>query len=243
MKVSLDAFQFQKVTPMRVSDFILEQLEEAIILKEILPEEQLPPERELANIFKASRLSIREAIAELEKKELIERRLGNKGGTFVLPVTSKAHQRTIEEIKNDWNALEELLEFRSFIEPEAARLSASRISEQNIAYLKMLVNKSMEADCTREMFRSLDVKFHLLIGTESRNTHIKTAVRKIRTKLNPVLDLIPFSKEVTNNTYKQHLELIQAFEERDEIKARDIMQAHISKTLSEVHTRVFESNK
>lgn len=39
--------QFEKVNSKKVSDFILEQLEEAIILKELLSEEQLPTERSL----------------------------------------------------------------------------------------------------------------------------------------------------------------------------------------------------
>lgn len=72
--------RFEKVSAKKVSEFILEQLEEAIILKELLSEEQLPTERELAEIFNASRITVREALSELENRGLIEKCVGAKGG-------------------------------------------------------------------------------------------------------------------------------------------------------------------
>ncbi|GJM70884.1 hypothetical protein HMSSN036_31000 [Paenibacillus macerans] len=70
---------FEKVSTKKVSEFIKEQLEEAIILKEFMSEDQLPSERELAEIFNASRITVREALAALEAKGLIEKRVGAKG--------------------------------------------------------------------------------------------------------------------------------------------------------------------
>lgn len=226
--------QFREVTPKRVSDFILEQLEEAIILKEVLPEEQLPPERELATLFKASRLAVREAIAELEQKGLIERRLGAKGGTFVLPLTAKTHQRTIQQIADNWTQTKELLEYRLIIEPEAARLAATRIMPEQLAYIRDLVEKSSGEDCNREMFRSLDVKFHLEIARASGNSYFESAVRLIRTKINPGLDLMPYNREIQLASYEMHHVLLDALAERDGDKASKTMYVHVHKTLAKL---------
>lgn len=223
--------RFKQVTPKRVSDFILEQLEEAIILKEVLPDEQLPPERELATLFKASRLAVREAIADLEQKGLIERRLGAKGGTFVLPLTAKTHERTIKQIAENWNETKEMLEYRSIIEPEAARLAAARITPDQLAFIRELVEKSSGEDCNREMFRSLDVRFHLEIARASGNSYIENAVRRVRTKINPGLDLMPYNRQIQLASYELHHVLLEALGERDGDKASQTMSLHVGKTL------------
>ncbi|MGE5701325.1 MAG: FadR/GntR family transcriptional regulator [Clostridia bacterium] len=221
---------FKQVSPKKVSDFILEQIEEAIILKEILPDEQLPPERELATMFNASRLAVREAIAELEARDLIEKRLGAKGGTFVLPLTAKIHQRTREQLKQNWADMKEILEYRSIMEPEAARLAASRISDEGLERVRELVEKS-GGDCPREMFRALDVKFHLQIANASENAYIEGAVRRIRTKINPGLDLMPYNRDIQLASYELHREMYDALCKRDGDRAGLLMKQHVGKTL------------
>ncbi|TNJ63609.1 FadR family transcriptional regulator [Paenibacillus hemerocallicola] len=231
--------RFKHVNALKVSDFILEQLEEAIILKEFLADEQLPPERELATMFKASRLAVREAIAELEKRGLIERRLGAKGGTFVLPLTAKTHQRSREEIKKNWDQMKEMFEFRTVIEPEAARLAAERMNRLELEQIKHFVQQSIEPDVTREMFRALDVRFHLRIVSACRNSFFENAVRRVRTIINPALDLMPFSQKVQMTTYNQHMALLQAFEARDGERAGVMMREHIDETSNAIYEKVF----
>jgi DNA-binding FadR family transcriptional regulator len=236
---STEPAAFKQVIPKKVSDFILEQLEEAIILKEVLPEEQLPPERELATMFKVSRLAVREAIAELEAIGLIERRLGAKGGTFVLPLTANAHQRTREEIKQNWDQVKDMLEFRSIIEPEAARLAAERITSQQLEQLGDYVRRSKEEGCTREKFRALDVRFHLAIASASGNSYIQNAVRRIRTRINPILDLMPYGPEIKRSTIEMHTMLHDVLASRDGDQASLVMKQHIGDTLHAVHSIVF----
>ncbi|MEI7028276.1 FadR/GntR family transcriptional regulator [Paenibacillus sp. y28] len=229
---------FQKVLPKKMSDFILEQLEEAIILKEFLSEEQLPTERDLAAMFNASRLAVREALSQLEQNGLIEKRLGAKGGTFVLPLTENSHRRTREEIRKGWNEMQEVFEFRSVIEPEAAFLAAVRCSKHDLLMLREYVEKSMEADCSREVFRALDVRFHLLIARASNNIYLEKAVRQIRTKINPALDLMPYNTQIKLASYDKHLELIDALSSRDGSRAKDLMRQHIDATSAAIYARV-----
>ena len=228
----------QKVSPPKISDVILEQLEEAIILKEFLSEEQLPAERELAEIFKVSRLAVREALAQLEEKGLIEKRLGGKGGTFVLPLTKNAHQRTREEIQKDWDQMKAVFEFRSYIEPEAARLAAERIEQAELLLLADLVERGLGEEGNREIRRSLDVKFHLAIAKASRNVYFEKAVRQIRTKINPALDLSPYNAN-SKLAYEKHTDLLDALRSRDGARAKAIMESHVSDTATAVQTIVF----
>jgi len=220
---------FRHVTSKHISDFVLEQLEEAIFLKEILPDEQLPPERELAQMFNASRMVVREAIAELEARGLVEKRLGAKGGTFVLPIALKALDYAKEQIVEQKEHLRGLLEFRSIIEPEAAGLAAERITAEELDILGRILEYSQQ-DCTREIFRSLDVKFHLHIAKAARNSFLENAVRQIRIKINLGLDLLPFDGNIKVKSDHTHRLILKALTERNSDQAREIMREHLSAT-------------
>lgn len=233
---------FEKVSSKKVSDFILDQLEEAIILKDLMSEEQLPTERELAEIFDASRLAVREALAQLEAKGLIEKRVGAKGGTFVLPITMNSHRRTREEIKRNWGTMLKIFEFRSVIEPEAAYLAAQRISAEELARLEDYLLQGKDEDCPRELFRALDVKLHMAIAKASGNEHFEKSVRLIRTRINPALDLMPYDREIRKINNETHTLLYEAIRARDAERSRELMRKHIGKSAEAIYARVFGEN-
>lgn len=231
-------FQFEKVSAKKVSEFIREQLEEAIILKEIMGEDQLPSERELAEIFNASRITVREALAALEAKGLIEKRVGAKGGTFVLPITANAHKRTKEEIMRDWEQMLHVFEYRTIVEPEGAFLAAERITAGELEVLEGYVMQSREPDCSREWFRALDVKFHLAIAKASGNPYIERAVREIRTKINPALDLMPYDDRIRSLNHGIHMDILEALKAHDPIRSRDTMKKHIESSADAIYARL-----
>ncbi|GAB1155074.1 FCD domain-containing protein [Paenibacillus illinoisensis] len=234
-------FQFEKVSAIKVSEFIREQLEEAIILKEIMSEDQLPSERELAEMFNASRITVREALSALESKGLIEKRVGAKGGTFVLPITANAHKRTKEEIMRDWDQMLHVFEYRTIVEPEGAFLAAERITAGELELLEGYIKQSTEPECTREWFRALDVKFHLTIAKASGNPYLETAVRQIRTKINPALDLMPYDENIRVLNQGVHTEILEALKSRDPVKSRDTMKRHIAFSADAIYSRLVSS--
>lgn len=221
--------KFKQVTPKKVSDFIAEQIEEAIILKEVLPEEQLPPERELCELFNASRLTVRDAIFQLQEKGLIEKRRGANGGTFVLPLTANIHEKRKIELKSHWSDFQQLFEFRNIIEPQAIRLATIHINDEQLERLQRL-NYKISHICHREEFRSIDVQFHLLIAEASNNQYLYNAVRMIRTKINPGLDLLPYDEEVCRSSYHAHQEIIDSILDKDQDRAYELMYEHIQTT-------------
>ena len=231
-------FQFEKVSAIKVSEFIREQLEEAIILKEMLSEDQLPSERELAEIFNASRITVREALSALEAKGLIEKRVGAKGGTFILPITANAHKRTKEEIMRDWDQMLHVFEYRTIVEPEGAFLAAERITAGELQLLESYIEQSVQPDCSREWFRALDVKFHLTIAKASGNPYLESAVRQIRTKINPALDLMPYNEHVRSLNQGVHTEILEALKAHDPARSRDTMKKHIAFSADAIYSRL-----
>src|SRR5690242_20045916 len=62
---------------------IEEWLEAAIAAGRLAPGDRLPPERELAGKLRVSRMTLRQALASLERRGLVSRQVGREGGTFV----------------------------------------------------------------------------------------------------------------------------------------------------------------
>jgi GntR family transcriptional regulator len=58
-------------------------LANAVAAGRLSPGDRLPPERELAGRLGVSRMTVRHALASLERRGLVARRVGRSGGTFV----------------------------------------------------------------------------------------------------------------------------------------------------------------
>ncbi|NOQ45359.1 MAG: GntR family transcriptional regulator [Desulfobulbaceae bacterium] len=59
---------FKKAKQNRIYQDVVKQIQNAILQDEIKAGEKLPPERELCNIFKTSRGTLREALRTLDKR-------------------------------------------------------------------------------------------------------------------------------------------------------------------------------
>jgi GntR family transcriptional regulator len=62
---------------------VAERLAEALGAGDFAPGERMPPERELASRLGVSRMTLRQALDGLERRGLLVRRVGRRGGTFV----------------------------------------------------------------------------------------------------------------------------------------------------------------
>ena len=82
-----DILGVRQVRKTKVYHEIVDQIRELIAAGRIKPGDRLPPERELAELFKASRNSVRDAIRVLEQMGLIESRQGD--GTYVRSVSAE----------------------------------------------------------------------------------------------------------------------------------------------------------
>jgi DNA-binding FadR family transcriptional regulator len=130
------------------------------------PGERLPPERELAASLSVSRGSLREAMHELEAKNLVERRTGR--GTIVAEQTEPVTQ-LYSELDGDTDAsLDDATELRLIVEPEIASAAALRSAPSNLVQLEdVLTRSALRLDAETSL--QLDVEFHLLLAHAAQN--------------------------------------------------------------------------
>lgn len=116
---------------------IASKVQQLIAQRSILPGDRLPAERKLADELQVSRTSVREALGILEQKDLVEIRLGKKGGAYVKP---PSHRQLSEgmEILLHFNqlSLDQIAEFREAIECTLVDVAARNARPDDIRLLK-----------------------------------------------------------------------------------------------------------
>jgi GntR family transcriptional repressor for pyruvate dehydrogenase complex len=222
----------------RIHEDVFHQIHQLIKEGRLRARDQLPSERELAETFKVSRTSVREALRALETQGLIVSRTGT--GNFVadLPVESligPLARLLIDEKK----ALADVFEMRKLIEPHIAALAAERATRKDIAQLKRIVGKQAGAVSRGETGVEADAELHLFISRATRNQALEKLVSGL-------MEMLSRSREESLQTDKRressvvtHRRIIAAIEKHDGSKARSEMLRHIE----QVEESVLLSNR
>ena len=118
---------------------------ERLILKKLKPGDKLPAERELAEVLKVSRGSIRDAIRSLELLGLVEARQGT--GTIVREIGGDSSANPFAGVlKRRQEAVRELLDFRKMLEPPLAARAATHASPEEIAELGSILKRRKKSE-------------------------------------------------------------------------------------------------
>jgi GntR family transcriptional regulator, transcriptional repressor for pyruvate dehydrogenase complex len=210
----------------RIHEEVFKQIRQLIEEGRFRARDQLPSERELAETFKVSRTSVREALRTLETQGLIVSRTGT--GNFVadLPVESligPLARLLIDEKK----ALADMFEMRKLIEPHIAALAAQRASRNDISRLKRIVAKQSDAVSRGETGVEADAELHFFISRTTRNQALQKLVSGL-------MELLSRSREESLQTDSRrassiaaHRRIVAAIEKHDKAKARGEMLRHI----------------
>src|SRR5918911_2130991 len=89
---------FAPISVARASSSIADQIRQAIVTGQLKEGPRLPPERELAEQFGVSRVTVRDALRALEAMGLIEVRVGARGGAFVTAPTGSVVAQTMSDM-------------------------------------------------------------------------------------------------------------------------------------------------
>ena len=171
-----------KIKAAKLSDVILQQLENMILEGSLLPGEKLPPERELAKQFEVSRPSLREAIQKLEAKGLVTRRQG--GGTYVKNQLEEGSTDPLFDlISKHPESQFDLLEFRHALEGIAAYYAALRGTENDFAKVQQSFDNI--ADVGEDLMlkaRAINA-FHFAVAEASHNVVLLHLVKGMQSLL------------------------------------------------------------
>ena len=222
---------FSPVQPERVSQLIESQLKEAIIKHHYRAGDKLPPERELAQMFGASRSSIREAIRSLERSGFVVVKKGVQGGAFVIQKGDSTsmvnHVRDVLRLREV--SLEEVLQARLIIEPEVAAEAALKATPKDIQLLEEITGdqlKSFDSDNPVMQF-DRNPRFHRIIAEISGN-QVFIIIMQILMEIHAFrMNQFKMNKEAIREITCQHEGIIEAFKKKDKDMAFEKMKEHV----------------
>jgi DNA-binding FadR family transcriptional regulator len=198
---------------------------------------RLPPERDLAEEFGASRNTIRKAIKSLGDDAYIST---NANSRPVVTYSSKNKSMPDGgEDSHDFEANEnyiidssplEVLEARLVIEPEAVALASLRARSEDIEEIREALARSLNAT-DLEDFELWDGKLHQAIFHATRNTALIGYYQAVNQIRNQPSWIALKKKSVTGERKRlydrQHTAIVNAIIERLPDKAKSAMRAHL----------------
>jgi DNA-binding FadR family transcriptional regulator len=210
----------------------LERLGAAIKMGLYEPGDQLPSEREIAQLMGISRATVREAIRLLVEQGILVVKRGRSGGTFVSKnPPSESLLALRQRLHTSGATLSEILDHRLVIETGIVKLAAQRADESQIHELQELVNVMQQAN-DYSTYRKLDIRFHLLIAKATQTNRLPAIVAEIHSELTDLLQTAPYSRSQQSHSTQQHQEIVDAIWQQDGDRAGAVMQEHILATNS-----------
>ena len=214
------------ITKTKLHEQIVSQIQALIEKGRLKYGDQLPPERELASIFKVSRHSVREAIRILEQKNILKSRPGS--GTFIiLEDESSVVEFLAKAIQREKNTLAEIFQFRELLEPQVAGLAARNATQKDILVLEDLLDRQHEERDNIMASKELDEKFHLALAKATGNSVLMQVVALFSHILLKSRDEYSQSPHRNKLSTQGHGEILGAVKAGDPAAAKKLMANHL----------------
>jgi len=212
----------------RAFESIARQLRESIYSGNLKPGDKLPTERELAQIFNTSRVSVRSALLNLEHSGLLRIKKGASGGFFIGEVNSKAISDSLSAMLRMGKAsISDLTEARTILEPQAARLAAKRATVKDIKKIEQAVLSFRDRIQQKLAPDPSDLNFHICVAEASRNPVMILISRSLMELLFQKIGAYLVNGKGNERIVRGHERILEAIKKKDGQKAQALMLKHI----------------
>ncbi len=222
-----DLFRFVPIRSSRVYEEIAEQIKSAVYSRKLLPGDKLPSERELADRFHTSRVSVREALRSLEHLGLVAIKRGAHGGAFVAEAQSAPITASLSTmLRLGTTSVNHLTEARVLLEPEIARMAAKRATKEDVERFTTVIAKQ-EAALKSHAPHHYDLEFHRLVAETAKNPILKLVMNSVADLVVEVISSLNLTVDVFRHVNQFHRQIFLAIKNHDEDKAYDTMFRHV----------------
>ncbi len=194
------------------------------------PGDKLPSEREMAESFRTSRNSVREALRVMENQGMLEVKTGR--GTFLKDRADGSVSVSIGLIKNNFREVQELTHILDSACLRKAVEQASAADRRRLVRLAEEMNDDLSENIFNE---ATDHAFHSQLGTMSGNTALAELARSLREDVfGAYWSYLDFDTSLRLETVQNHLHMARAILDNDLARAQaelDIISRHTLMTM------------
>lgn len=215
-----------------LSTVIAKRIDEMIVHDGLRPGDRLPSETELAQWYRVSRPTIREAMKTLEAKNIVVIRQGD--GTYIREKTGVGEDPLGLRYVEKEQLADSIFEARLMLEPKVAMLAAQRATDQEIERMRAIVERMQTVRHQEAARLSLDFQFHGLIAESSHNPVFKQMLSVIYDAIEAGIILLNESAESHRRSQKAHRAIFDAISRHDASRALNAVADHIYSTWEDV---------
>ena len=214
------AVEFESVVTVSAAKQISESLRAAIMDGRLKVDERLPTEEELAQRFKVSRPTVREALKRLAAQHLIRSRRGPTGGNFVSSPAPEEAARSLANMATLMVAvgdisLDAMATARLEMEAVCCKLAAEHRTEAQLDAMRRELELQRDAGLSDEDFCASDVRFHRALVDASGNALLQFLMHAVVEALQPVSNMIIFRVRDRQAIVGFHERILHSVESRD----------------------------
>ena len=213
---------------------VMEQIEEAMLNKELLPGDRLPTESELCKSVGVGKSSVREAIKMLEALGVVEIRQGD--GTYIAAsISEKSINPLVFQLLIDYGNNADILELRSMFEPAYMLLAMEKATVEDVNKIRKVHEGFKEKISRGVQTADDDIAFHLAILEATHNAFIirigTTIVHLYQASITSSMKTIP------QQAIADHENILKAFIAKDKEALLSAVQQSLKGWISNLNQK------
>ncbi|MCF2648269.1 MULTISPECIES: FadR/GntR family transcriptional regulator [Bacillaceae] len=213
---------------------IVKTIENSILNGELKVGSKLMSERELATYYQVSRNVVREAIKILKEKGYVQVHVG-KGAYVKKPETSVVADTLSRFVDKSLSGIRHILEVREVLEISIIQRASIYATQENIDRLKSVYEEMEQNRFFVDQYVQLDAKFHMELAKSVPNELFYILTKSFSDLSDQVVYLTKINPASIELAQKQHLEMIEAIQTRDEKRAVIVMKQHLNTVKEDIH--------
>jgi DNA-binding FadR family transcriptional regulator len=204
------------------TESVTRRLIEMIDLGLLVEGEQLPSENSLSTQLGVATVTLRDALAALRERGVIETRRGRNGGSFICAAPVTSEEALFDQLREiSTLQLRDLADEHCAISGAAARLAAQRAGPEQHARLDGFIEALANAKERRERRRA-DARFHIEIAVAAQSVRLQAELGELL--------WLPFAGQPDPQAIeREHRAILEAIIANDSNLAGALAEAHVAR--------------
>lgn len=232
---------FKKIESKKKSTYVAEQIIDAIKAGEYVGGDKLPSEREITQLMRVSRNSVREALSALQIIGVVESQAGE--GTYVSTKNSiesriRINEKQLLTLVEEGADLLEIWKAREGIETCLASLAISRASSKGKEKVELILDGMQKATNSKnyEVYLNKNLDFHLAIADLANNPPLRKALGSLLKVAQQILKFLGdiergYVEEHIERSYTIHEDIFKAIQSCDKSAIDKAMKLHFKELI------------
>lgn len=219
----------------RLYEGIVQELHHLIQQGQLKHGARLPSERLMAEQFKVSRSSVREAIRSLELQGLVVSKRGS--GTFINTDNLDSLVSLIAAtLSSGTDNLLEIFEVRHLLEPQIAAVAAQRATHEDVHWLSGILEEQQRQIMEGMTGVEADTAFHFALASSTHNSALVKVVSAVEDILKRSRDQSLQEPGRPRRSLESHRRILEMIAAGDTRGAREAMEHHLTSVEPSVHS-------